>query len=248
LIPHLGCAARLVGVPTVGVFLDVPPLPSLEAQAASVVDRITRDLKGGPFAILGYSMGGKVAYETAIQLSRMGHQPLDLVIIDSHFEPDDRLANDPNDVRTDWVWDLFFKVYFRLPRIQLMEDEAFRTFLRSGLRQQLRLLQGYIEVHRPLGQLENISYSDLEKLFRFHYSQCLSVSRHEPQPSSLMMTYVEACQSEHLGQSKFWMKVAGGGTLLLNVKGTHTSIFYDQDNVRELARCLRDNVSVFREV
>lgn len=249
LVPELGRKVSFVGLSSLGVFLDVPAPPTLEEQAASALDRILKfdDVSSGGFGILGYSMGGKLAYEVSIRLSALGLVPKDIVIIDSHFEGDRRLVGPEAQTHIDWVWDLFFTVYFGLDRQSVMHGEVFRQFLSSCLADQLGTVRRYISIHRPTGHLDNISNNDLRKLFLFHYSQCKSVANYTPPPSDLSIVYLEAKHSENLGQAQLWREVAAGGCSIFQIDGTHTSIFYDRERQNELARCLRDNVALFRE-
>ncbi|CAN7769068.1 thioesterase domain-containing protein [Rhizobium leguminosarum] len=249
LLPDIGDRVRLIGVPTLGVFLDVPPLPTLEDQANSIVSRISMDLEPGNFLLLGYSMGGKVAYETAIRLSAMGLPPKEIVIIDSFFGGDNELPETPDGPQSGWVWDLFFQVYFHTLRQRVMSEEEFLSFLSCAEEERFLRLRHYIELHRrPYDYLENISDTDLRKLTAFHYSQCRSWARYTPPPTDLSLTYIEARQSDNFGQAALWKQVARGGCEIFAVEGTHTSILFQPDHTRQLAQCLRQNVPAFRGI
>ncbi|NTB87739.1 thioesterase domain-containing protein [Agrobacterium tumefaciens] len=248
LVPEIGSEVSLIGLSSIGVFLDVPALDSLEEQATSAVTRIIkfRELASGKFGVLGYSMGGKLAYEVSLQLSALGLTPNKIIIIDSHFQGDDRFSVAGDHSQIEWVWDLFFTVYFGFDRRRVMSAGNFATFLKAPLEEKFAVVRQFISIYHPAGHLNNISPVELDTLFRFHLSQCRSVGRYEPPQSHLPIVYLEASDSENLGQARFWKEAAGRFTTY-HVQGSHTSIFYDATHVKDLARSLRDNISVFGE-
>ena len=59
------------------------PFKSAEQMARTYLDRIMMVYPQGPYFLVGYSFGGLLAYEIAVQLQKMGHLVPLLVLIDS---------------------------------------------------------------------------------------------------------------------------------------------------------------------
>src|SRR5690606_14487399 len=57
---------------------------SVREWAALYVDEIRRAHPGGPYHLVGWSMGGVIAHEMAVQLQRRGSAVGSLVLLDAH--------------------------------------------------------------------------------------------------------------------------------------------------------------------
>ncbi len=83
LVRHLGPDQPCYGLQCLGRDGSFEPFSSLAEMAASLVEHLRRVQPSGPYALLGYSFGGKVAFEIARQLHAMGEKVFPLVIIDT---------------------------------------------------------------------------------------------------------------------------------------------------------------------
>ncbi|HEV3372499.1 MAG TPA: alpha/beta fold hydrolase [Xanthobacteraceae bacterium] len=83
LVQHLGARRKIFGLQY--PFQDQDPIPALSiAQMATIyVESIKSVQADGPYCLVGYSLGGTVAYEIARQLRARGDQIGLLVLIDS---------------------------------------------------------------------------------------------------------------------------------------------------------------------
>jgi thioesterase domain-containing protein/acyl carrier protein len=86
-----------------GEYLDCPILGiqqvpqgeearSIRAMAADYADRIQETFAGGPYNLLGWSFGGVIAHETAIELQRRGCEVARLILLDAQPGIDDKIA------------------------------------------------------------------------------------------------------------------------------------------------------------
>jgi len=79
LAEHIG-ARPVYGVQATGL----PSVPDTVAELASrYVDHVTSLQPDGPYHLLGWSLGGNVAHEMAVQLRAAGHEVASLVLLDS---------------------------------------------------------------------------------------------------------------------------------------------------------------------
>ena len=73
--------------------------PTVNAAAASYADKIQRLQPSGPYLLLGFSLGGQIAFEIARELFRRGHET-EIFVLDSH-PPSNPLATSPETDKTE---------------------------------------------------------------------------------------------------------------------------------------------------
>jgi thioesterase domain-containing protein/acyl carrier protein len=96
-----------------GIYLDCPIIgiqqtllgeetepQSIREMAKNYADRIQAIAPAGPYNLLGWSFGGVVAHELAIELQRRGHEVANLVLLDAQPGVDGTVTA-PNDVVVD---------------------------------------------------------------------------------------------------------------------------------------------------
>jgi len=77
--------ARVVyGLQSPALNADAPPIPSLDAFAATYTDRILALHAGGPIHLLGWSAGGIIAHAVAVRLRALGHAVGTVALLDSY--------------------------------------------------------------------------------------------------------------------------------------------------------------------
>jgi amino acid adenylation domain-containing protein/non-ribosomal peptide synthase protein (TIGR01720 family) len=84
LVPLLGKDQPLYGVQDPGLYDRHPPFTSIEDMAASYVEALKTVQSAGPYHLMGWSVGGMVAYEMAQQLTRQGEVVAVLIMLDTH--------------------------------------------------------------------------------------------------------------------------------------------------------------------
>ncbi|MEU9166476.1 amino acid adenylation domain-containing protein [Streptomyces sp. NPDC048420] len=80
---HLDPDRPLYGLQSQGLVPGAPRSSSLRATVAEHIARIREIQPEGPYHLLGYSMGGLVAYEVAVTLQRDGHEVALLAMLDA---------------------------------------------------------------------------------------------------------------------------------------------------------------------
>ncbi len=79
----LGPSQVIYGIPPLGLNDDQPPHATIEQMAAHAVRQIKELQRNGPYHIAGYSLGGVVAFEAALQLRSNGDDVELLALFDS---------------------------------------------------------------------------------------------------------------------------------------------------------------------
>jgi amino acid adenylation domain-containing protein/FkbM family methyltransferase len=82
LLPHLDDGIPVVGLQSPGVTGAAPS--RLEEAAARFVDIVEGHQPAGPVCLLGWSVGGVIAHEVAVQLQRRGRQVSLLALVDAY--------------------------------------------------------------------------------------------------------------------------------------------------------------------
>lgn len=80
---HLDPERPLYGLQSQGLIPGRPRSGSLDAAVAEHITRIREIQPEGPYHLLGYSMGGLVAYEVAVTLQKAGHDVALLAMLDA---------------------------------------------------------------------------------------------------------------------------------------------------------------------
>jgi thioesterase domain-containing protein/aryl carrier-like protein len=80
---HVPAEYPLYGLQSRGLDSNAQPARSVEEMASDYIEQIRTVQASGPYHILGYSFGGRVAQEMAVQLRAVGQQVGALVIMDA---------------------------------------------------------------------------------------------------------------------------------------------------------------------
>ena len=92
LVRHLGSDQPFYALQAVGLDGESDPLTRVEDMAAHYIEGIKSVQPQGPYLLGGHSFGGIVAFETAQQLQKQGHEVALLAILDMRA-PDENTSN-----------------------------------------------------------------------------------------------------------------------------------------------------------
>jgi thioesterase domain-containing protein/peptidoglycan/xylan/chitin deacetylase (PgdA/CDA1 family) len=97
LLPHVDARFPLYGLQARGLRRPEPLPASMEEMARDYADQIRLTQPSGPYHLLGWSLGGNIAFAVAEELERRGAQIGLLVILDSSLEATEGIAlsNEP---------------------------------------------------------------------------------------------------------------------------------------------------------
>ena len=97
LLPHVDASFPLYGLQARGLRRPEPLPASMEEMARDYADQIRMTQPSGPYHLLGWSLGGNIAFAIAEELERRGEQIGLLVILDASLESTEGIAlsNEP---------------------------------------------------------------------------------------------------------------------------------------------------------
>ncbi|WP_330324596.1 amino acid adenylation domain-containing protein [Streptomyces pseudovenezuelae] len=84
LLPYLDSRTPVIALQSHGLLPGETLPSSLSEMAARYVDAIVREQPYGPYHLAGWSMGGTIAHEIAVQLKRQGHEVGLVALLDAH--------------------------------------------------------------------------------------------------------------------------------------------------------------------
>jgi amino acid adenylation domain-containing protein len=218
---------------------------SIEALASYCVNIMVSEYGRGPFKLIGYSLGGTIAYEMACQLSEAGHEVQTLAVIDTGSAainsplPDKlrrvpaTLINMPNMI---W-WKLkrqgSLGVVLRKFRIWL--DQLWRRTA-SGIHQHLFLQKLPVELREAAEERSSL---------RGKYHQSLSAKYDQRQYRGKIVLfrakYREPFRLQTLDLG--WAKFASAGVDVIVLPGDHDSIIKDDRCVSRICATLERQIA-----
>lgn len=98
---HLGKDQPIYGLQARGMNGSAPLASSIDAMAADYIEQIRRVQPDGPYNLLGWSLGGNIAYSMATQLEQQGEKVALLALMDSY--PDLSRLSDVVDQDDDFI-------------------------------------------------------------------------------------------------------------------------------------------------
>lgn len=137
LLPSIAEERPVYGLQPVGIDGADEPLRDIHEIAAGYVEEIVNAFPGGPYHLIGFSSGGSVAYEMALQLSGAGHEVGMLAIAD-HPAQNTGFRNRWNVLRPRCLWHFAGEMCYRLSKAvhddrppELRDvDSPFRSIMR----------------------------------------------------------------------------------------------------------------------
>ncbi|HTB73635.1 MAG TPA: thioesterase domain-containing protein, partial [Polyangiaceae bacterium] len=205
------------------------PIATVEEMAREYVDAIRSRRPSGPYALLGMSFGGTLAFEMARRLSAAGHRVSMLCLIDSpiaghlpHQTFDDSellsyMSGDDPELAPEAL-------------SSLGEPEHLERFL-STMARRGRL---------PVG-------ADAERLRRglaLWRSNAEALRRYHPDPCDQRVTFLAAREKDsHNPEHPYlgWIPVARRGVSVIQVPGSHRTLL-DEPHVGAVAAIVRDEL------
>lgn len=85
MIKHLDADQPVYGLQAQGLDGNMPTFTSIEEVAKAYVDEVIADRPNGPYAFIGYSLGGIIGLEMAKQLQKLGNEVKFLGVVDTYI-------------------------------------------------------------------------------------------------------------------------------------------------------------------
>ncbi|PHM69304.1 Amino acid adenylation [Xenorhabdus kozodoii] len=210
-------ALQALGIHT----LEHPPV-SIEALAACHIQAIRRIQPQGPYRLMGWSIGGEIAYEIALQLTRGGETVEFIGMVDSycHVHTDSHSAStiaDPSVSEEAKRIEFLINVLFTQKMIDEKRDLAELHNLSS-----MEQVLDYVIEHQWL--LVGITREDI--LLRVYTAEVVSqLSQGYIAQKSALPVHLYAAEEAAYGDPwRGWHNIVGHDSVLHPIGGTHFSI------------------------
>jgi amino acid adenylation domain-containing protein len=234
LAPHLGLDQPFYALKARGMEDGMPPRRFMGEMAAAYLEEIRAVQPEGPHTLLGYSVGGYVAYEIAQRLVQAGDPPPRLILIDTNAASVPHLK----DALGDWRY-----LRFRLRKALGKARQAWWAGRGYSWRARLRLFQKArrrsIFLHDDLARryeemLAAVPLDPSYKALRDAQREAKLAYRIQPYPGDLVL--IIADETGRYIQFA-WDELVRGRCVIERVPGTHFDVL-EGDNLRRVAEAI----------
>nr|AGH69808.1 non-ribosomal peptide synthase [Nostoc sp. 'Peltigera membranacea cyanobiont'] len=217
---YLGPEQPFYALRSLGLDGSCEPLTGIEDMAATYIKALQTIQPEGPYQLGGWSMGGAIAFEMAMQLKTSGQTVSLLALIDSYVPIQKfkgSLLMDEAMLLADWV-----------KTLSGLSNKAFSISAET-----LRLLEAQEQLNYVLEQAKEVGLLPKEighkqgsSLFRVFKANSQAIASYTPQPYLGRITFFYADESMKQNQypSLGWAAVAAGSITTHNISGNHYSI------------------------
>lgn len=172
LMHHLDGGRPVLGIESPGLRAGREyRVPSIEATAELYLETIRRRQPHGPYLLAGFSYGGTVAYEMAVQLQADGEEVAFLALFDT-WAPGVRMIKVGLRER--------LRRYYRRKEAKGIAEKAFQTAIYFSIRAWQRLFPGQEPVPVP-------DANDLQRELREAHGETMKIYRPRPYPGKLTL-------------------------------------------------------------
>lgn len=200
---HLGPTQACYGLAIPESDEQGQPVSRIEQMASIMAARLCEVESEGPYQLVGYSLGGLLAFEAAAQITAAGKSVSMLAIFDT-FTPEGKT------LRPRWQ--------------RLLLHAWFLATRKDRLQQWYDLMENRLEARQPDLNARSIGQGEF-------ISRCRQASaQYQPRPYPGSITLFRATERSpqsaffKLDESNGWRSVARGGIRIIYVPGGHTSL------------------------
>lgn len=210
---------------------------SLEELAGLYINEIKKVQAYGPYTIGGYSFGGNVALEMALQLEQAGEKVESIVMFDSH--PPHAYNQSPlSDIQYIEAFPYIVDMYFNQTNaLQLKENEKYAS---NSLQETIKKMKSDNKLPSTIDENELIHFYSI-----WTYNHSMLKQYHPKGVFKGDIIMFKALQTENpvvldLLKIKYiekeqWNKYIKGRCTMQEVPGDHYTMFGNKENCRELA-------------
>jgi acetoacetyl-CoA synthetase len=206
------------GLQALGLDGDEAPQHSVQEMAQSYVRRMREVQPHGPYALVGYSFGGMVAFEMAQQLVKAGEKIELLCMLDTYL-------HEQSLPFSQWTRFQARVLAQRLQEWRSLDARARAGFLRSkamAIANRLRIRMGQ-QVYAPNPDVAALPPA----LFRVRESMNLAMAKYKPRRyDGGPIVYVRATLHDESYDDPLpvWQRVARRGLQIMKIEGRHTDL------------------------
>lgn len=235
LLKQLGPTYTAHGLQGHGLYGDQAPLSSIPAMAARYLPVIKAKQPVGPYTLIGYSIGGVIAFEVAQQLLEQGERIAQLILLDAYLYSE-RLPYPGNEI-ADEDERLLVRMLGALPDGQ---SRQLHTLLRR-LPDHPARINYLFEAGRAIGRIPaNYTLADLRRMYAAMAAHVDALAHYQPSTYAGQITFfrcTDRSESE-IAPYRQWATVAQGGVRRFDVPGKHSTLL-EEPQVQTVATILR---------
>ena len=226
---HLGQEQPVYGFQSPGFEEEHPKIRSIEEVAARYVSDLRLIQQAGPYFIVGWSMGGSVAYEMAQQLHRQGEAMALLGFLDTGFlsaPVPDPVTEELIDAEEQGILIREAQRDFKIPEEQM---KAFSPDQRTNV---------FLDAAKTASKIPaDLTPEQFRRYLRIASINTLTRARYQPReyPGKVWLFNTE---TEGFDEERGMKRLALGGTEIYRIPGTHQTMIEDP-HVQKLAELLR---------
>ena len=214
---------------------EVPTLIRLEAMARFYVEQLRRVQPVGPYAFLGFSFGGLVAYEMAQQLTANGEQVRFLGMLDTWQPGHLKMAENGAQPRTRRMWNRLRLVRLNTKKLTLLQLTSYLTdrlrsrFLRVAFGRLAR--SGAVSLPESMRQVRDINLNAAARYVVQSY------------PGKVTLFRAEDDANLPLPEDLNWRTFAEGGVEIIRLPGDHGQLLAEP-NLSFMTRQLDEHLAL----
>jgi len=235
LLKHLGPTYTAHGLQGHGLYGDHPPLTSIPAMAARYLPVIKAQQPVGPYTLIGYSIGGAIAFEVAQQLVEQGEQVAQLILLDAYLYSE-RLPYPGSEI-ADEDERLLVRMVGALPNGQ---SRQLHTLLRR-LPDHAARITYLFEAGRAIGRIPaNYTLADLRRMYAAMAAHVDALAHYQPIIYPGQVTFLRCTDrsESEIAPYRPWSTVARQGVRQVEVPGKHSTLL-EEPQVQTVATILR---------
>lgn len=235
LLKQLGSQYNLHGIQGHGLDDEQVAMDSIPAMASCYLEAIKERQPQTPVHLVGYSMGGLIAFEMAQQLRRQGGSVGLLALIDSYAFTK-RIPYPGKEIKDEDER--------LLTRLAMTLDAGQSRHLRRVLKPMAsnrERIDHVVQLAKQAGKVPgSYSVTDLRRMFDSYDAHLSAVENYHPQPYAGKVFFLQ-CQDTsdtHSIPSLPWNKLVPSGLIQQRVAGKHSTVM-NEPQVQGVATCLR---------
>ncbi|MFN8439526.1 MAG: thioesterase domain-containing protein [Caldilineaceae bacterium] len=235
MLNHLGSHYNIVGIQGHGLYEGQQALDSIPEMASIYINAIRERQPQGPYHLVGYSMGGLIAFEMAQQLQQTA-KPVGLLALLDSYVFTKRIPFPGKEIK-----DADERLLMRLSRT--LDDGQVRKLYRllQPIRSNQERIAHVIEIAKATGKIpSNYGVDDLRRMFNSYDAHLNAVENFRPQPYSDRAFFFQCTDTSDTQSipSIPWNRLVPNGLMHYRVVGKHSTVM-NEPYVQGLAHYLR---------
>ena len=224
---ELDGTCRTWGIEAAGLRAGEPPGSSLDDMADRYAQAVCTAQSAGPVRLVGWSMGGVLAFETACRLSALGRDVPLVVLLDTPYRTPGSYAETEEDLAALFVADA----------ARILGAAGAITATARSVPEQLDRLARHLGSGG--GNLDALR-ADIGRRYAVFAAHTSALARYEPR-STLTASVLLVSARGSIDSAPAWSRMFTGAVQIMNIAGDHYDCLRHPD-VQQIAAAIRQQV------